>query len=86
MNKLIIVLIVAMILTVIGFLLSGVVNATTHESIGQTKQKIIVTWLETNDTKRSSSIPSISINGEDFWMVFESLLKQSINESTSSLK
>ncbi len=87
MNKLTIALIVAMILTVVGFMLSGIVNAaTTQESIGQNKQKIIVTWLETNDTKISSSAPSISVSGEDFWMVFEPLLKHSINESTSSLK
>ena len=84
MNKLIIALIVAMILTVIGFVLSGIANATTQENIGQNKQKIIVTWLETNDTKTGSGAPKISISSEDFWRVFEPLLKQSINESTSS--
>jgi hypothetical protein len=44
------------------------------------KQKIIVTWLETNDTMTSDS-PVISVSGEDFWMVFEPLLKQSANGS-----
>jgi hypothetical protein len=37
------------------------------------KQKIIVTWLETNDTMTSDS-PVISVSGENFWMVFEPLL------------
>ena len=49
------------------------------------KQKIIVTWLETNDTKTSDT-PVISVSDEDFWMVFEPLLEQSINGSTSSLE
>jgi hypothetical protein len=82
MNKLLIVLVIAMILAGIGFMLSGIVNATSQNSstnIG--KQKIIVTWLETNDTKTSDT-PMIGISGEDFWMVFEPLLKQSINGSS----
>jgi Na+-translocating ferredoxin:NAD+ oxidoreductase RnfG subunit len=87
MNKLLIVLIVAMILA-IGFVLSGVVNATVQESIGQNnstsrnEQKIIVTWLETNDTKTSSDTPVIRINSEDFWKIFEPLVKQFINGSS----
>jgi len=88
MNKLLIVLIVAMILAIIGFVLNGVVNATVQESIGQNnstsrdKQKIIVTWLETNDTKTSSDTPVININNEDFWKIFEPLVKQSMNGSS----
>ena len=82
MNKLLIVLIVAMTLAVIGFVLSGIANATSqNNSIIVGKQKIIVTWLETNDTKTSDT-PMIGVSGEDFWMVFEQLLKQSINGST----
>jgi predicted PurR-regulated permease PerM len=87
MNKLLIVLTVAMILAIIGFVLSGVVNATVQESIGQNnstsrdEQKIIVTWLETNDTKTSSDTPVIRINSEDFWKIFEPLVKQFINGS-----
>jgi Na+-translocating ferredoxin:NAD+ oxidoreductase RnfG subunit len=87
MNKLLIVLIVAMILA-IGFVLSGVVNATVQESIGQNnstsrnEQKIIVTWLETNDTKTSSDTPVIRINSEDFWKIFEPLVKQFKNGSS----
>jgi hypothetical protein len=82
MKKLLIVLIFAMILAGIGLMLSGIANATSQNSadiVG--KQKIIVTWLETNDTKTSDA-PMIGISGEDFWMVFESLLKQSINGSS----
>jgi Na+-translocating ferredoxin:NAD+ oxidoreductase RnfG subunit len=88
MNKLLIVLIVVMILAIIGFVLSGVVNATVQESIGQNnstsrnEQKIIVTWLETNDTKTSSDTPVISINSEDFWKIFEPLVKQFKNGSS----
>jgi len=64
------------------------VNATVQESIGQNnstsrdKQKIIVTWLETNDTKTSSDTPVISINNEDFWKIFEPLVNQSMNGSS----
>jgi Na+-translocating ferredoxin:NAD+ oxidoreductase RnfG subunit len=88
MNKLIIVLIVVMILAIIGFVLSGVVNATVQESIGQNnstsrdKQKIIVTWLETNGTKTSNGTPVISINNKDFWKIFELLVNQSMNGSS----
>jgi FtsZ-interacting cell division protein ZipA len=93
MNKLIIVLIVTMIIAVVGFVLSGVVNATAQkskleDSINQTnstqseRQKIIVTWLETNDTKTSSDTPVISINNEDFWKIFELLVNQSMNGSS----
>ena len=47
------------------------------------EQKIIVTWLETNDTKTSDT-PAISISDEDFWKTFNPLLKQSLNGSTDS--
>ena len=77
MNKLLIVLIVAMILAIIGFVLNGVVNATVQESIGQNnstsrdKQKIIVTWLETNDTKTSSDTPVIKSSGQSWKRPFD---------------
>jgi hypothetical protein len=84
MNKLLIALIAAMILAVIGFALSGIVNATSQaNSTNVSKQKIIVTWLETNDTKINYT-PVISVSSEDFWMIFEPLLKQSINGSAIS--
>jgi glutaredoxin len=63
------------------------VNATAEESISQNnstnidKQNIIVTWLETNKTK-TSSVPMIMVSDQDFWMVFDPLLEQTINGST----
>ena len=93
MNKLFIALIIAAIIAMVGFVINGIVSATTQESkledsINQTnstqseRQKIIVTWLETNDTKTSSDTPVISINSKDFWKIFESLVKQSMNGSS----
>jgi hypothetical protein len=50
------------------------------------KPNIVVTWIiKTNDTKTSDA-PVVSVSSEDFWMIFEPLLKQSINDSTSSLE
>jgi uncharacterized alpha/beta hydrolase family protein len=90
MNKLFIALIIAAIIVTIGFAISGIVNATAEESISQNnstnidKQNIIVTWLETNKTKASSSAPMIMVNDQDFWMVFGPLLEQTINGTMSS--
>ena len=75
MNKLLIVLIVAMILVIIGFMLSGVVNALAQtNSTKSDKQKIIVTWLDVNNTK-TSDLSMINISSKDFWKIFEPLLK-----------
>jgi uncharacterized alpha/beta hydrolase family protein len=93
MNKLFIALIIAAIIAMVGFVINGIVSATTQESkledsINQTnstqseRQKIIVTWLETNDTKTSSDTPVISINSKDFWKIFELLVRQSMNGSS----
>lgn len=41
------------------------------------KQKIIVTWLETNKTKTDEA-PVISISNEDFWKIFEPLFKYQV--------
>ena len=93
MNKLFIALIIAAIIAMVGFIINGIVSATTQESklednINQTnitqseRQKIIVTWLETNDTKTSSDTPVISINSKDFWKIFELLVRQSMNGSS----
>ena len=90
MNKLFIALIIAAIIAMVGFVINGIVSATTQESkpnhsINQTdstqseRQKIIVTWLETNDTKTISDTPVISINSKDFWKIFEQLVRQSMN-------
>ena len=96
MNKLFIALIIAAIIVTIGFVISGIANATAQESklnyqISQSnstnmdKQSIIVTWLETNNTKTSGA-PMIMVSDQDFWMVFGPLLEQSINGSTSSFE
>ena len=57
--------------------ISEIIFATAQSnSINSDKQKIIVTWLETNDTKTDST-PMISINSEDFWKILGPLLEQS---------
>jgi hypothetical protein len=69
MNKPAITLVIAMIMAVFGFQISGIVNATSQNSSTiMDKQKIIVTWLEKNDTKTSDS-PVISVSEKDFWIV-----------------
>jgi hypothetical protein len=70
----------------IGFAVNEtLVVAASSNSTNSDKQKIIGTWLETNDTEQIDT-PMISISDEDFWMVFEPLLKQSINGSISSFE
>ena len=84
--------IMALVILMIGFMISEAAEATAEE-----KQKdesyiqsnftdrinIGVTWLETNKTKPDNA-QVFSISDEDFWMVFEPLLEQSINGSTVS--
>ena len=86
--------IIALVILMIGFMISEAAEATAEE-----KQKdesyiqsnftdrinIGVTWLETNKTKPDNA-QVFSISDEDFWMVFEPLLEQSINGSTSSFE
>ena len=56
---------------IIGFAVNeNMVMTAQSNSTNSDKQKIIVTWLETNDTK-TSDILAISISGEDFWKIFE---------------
>ncbi len=76
--------IIFIVVAMIGFAVNEniVVTAQTN-STNSDKQKIIVTWLETNDTKTSDT-PAISISDEDFWKAFNPLLEQSINGSTDS--
>lgn len=70
------------------FIVVAMVSFTVNENIVVTaqsnstnldKQKIIVTWLETNDTKTDT--PVISVSDEDFWKIFEPLLELSTNET-----
>jgi hypothetical protein len=74
--------IIFIVVAIIGFAVvnENIVVTAQSNSTNSDKQKIIVTWLETNDTKTRSDTPvSISINSEDFWKIFESLVKQSMN-------
>jgi hypothetical protein len=83
MSKHIIILIA---IAIIGFAVNEniVVTAQTN-STNSDKQKIIVTWLETNDTKTSDT-PVIRISSEDFWKIFEPLLELSTNVTLDSLE
>jgi hypothetical protein len=73
---------VIFIIVIFGFMcISEAMTATAQDYINQTnstksdKQTIIVTWLETNNTKRGSSAHTvISISSEDFWKIFGPLL------------
>ena len=82
MSKHIIILIAV---AIIGFAVvnENMVATAQTNSTNSDKQKIVVTWLETNDTKTSDT-PAISISDEDFWKTFNPLLEQSINGSTDS--
>jgi len=72
-------IIIFMVVAIIGFAVNEniVVTAQTN-STNLDKRNIVVTWLETNDTKTIDT-PVISVSNEDFWKMFEPLLKQSFN-------
>ena len=71
-------IIIFIAVAIIGFAVNEniVVTAQTN-STNSDKRNIIVTWLQTNDTKTDT--PVISVSDEDFWKTFEPLLEQSIN-------
>jgi hypothetical protein len=48
-------------------------------------KKIVLTWIESNDTN-PHSVPMISVNHEDFWKTFGPLLKTSTNGSVNTLE
>jgi hypothetical protein len=84
--------IIALVILMIGFMISETAVATAEEkqmdeSFSQSnftdRNNIGVTGLETNKTKPDNA-QVFSISEEDFWMVFEPLLEQSINGSTVS--
>ena len=78
-------LLIALIVVVIGFMISETIVVTAQSnSTKMDKQKIVVAWLETNNKTKTDGVPVISISGEDFWKIFEPLLKRSTNGSTSS--
>jgi hypothetical protein len=77
-------IIVFIAVAIIGFAVNETILAAAQSnSTNLDKRNIVVTWLETNDTKPIDA-PMISISDDDFWMVFEPLLEQSINRSTDS--
>ena len=81
MNKQIIIFIAV---AIIGFAVNeNIVVTAQSNSTNLGKQKIVVTWLETNDIKTRDT-PAISISDEDFWKTINPLLEQSINASTDS--
>ena len=71
--------IIFIVVAIISFAVDETLFVTAQSnSTNSDKQKIIVTWIESNDTETSDT-PVISVSGEDFWKTFEPLLKQSIN-------
>ena len=58
-------------------------NESSSQSNFTDRKNIDVTWLETNKTM-PENVKVLSISDEDFWMVFEPLLEQSINGSAFS--
>lgn len=64
---------------IMGFIVSKTMIVIAQEQINSTnsdKQKIIVSWLEVNETKTESD-PVINISSEDFWKIFGPILEQS---------
>jgi hypothetical protein len=74
-------IIMFIVVAIIGFAVvnENIVVTAQSNSTNSDKQKIIVTWLETNDTKTDT--PVISVSDEDFWKIFELLLELSTNET-----
>jgi hypothetical protein len=73
MNRYAIVFTVAMI----AFMVSEAMMVTAQEQINSTnsdKQKIVITWLQMNETKTESD-PVISVSSKDFWKSFSPLLE-----------
>jgi hypothetical protein len=74
--------IILIVVAMVGFAVNEDIAVTAQSnSTNSDKQKIIVMWLETNDTKTDT--PVISVSDEDFWKIFEPLLELSTNETTN---
>ena len=72
-------ILIFMAVAIIGFAVNeNIVVTAQNNSTNLDKRNIVVTWLETNDTKTIDT-PVISVSNEDFWKMFEPLLKQSFN-------
>ena len=60
--------IIFLVVAMIGFAVNeNIVVTAQSNSTNFDKQKIIMTWLETNDTKTDT--PVISVSDEDFWKI-----------------
>jgi hypothetical protein len=79
-------IIIFIVVAIIGFAVvnENIVVMAQSNSANPDKQKIIMTWLETNDTKTDT--PVISISDDDFWKIFELLLKLSTNETMNKFE
>jgi hypothetical protein len=83
MNKYIVIFIAV---AMIGFTVNEVMTVTAQDHINQTnstnmdKQKIVVTWLNTNDSMTGDS-HAINVSSEDFWKIFGPLLQLSSNKT-----
>jgi len=62
----------------------NIVVTAQSNSTNSNKQKIIVTWLETNDAKTDTAV--ISVSDEDFWKIFKPLLELSTNETMNKFE
>jgi hypothetical protein len=72
--------IIFIVVAIIGLAVNeNIVVTAQSNSTNSNKQKIIMTWLETKDTKTDT--PVISVSDEDFWKIFEPLLELSTNET-----
>jgi hypothetical protein len=72
--------IIFIVIAMIGFAVNeNIVVTAQSNSTNSDKQKIIVMWLETNDTKTDT--PVIGVSDEDFWKIFEPLLELSTNKT-----
>ena len=79
-------ILVFIVIAMVGFAINEAIVATAqNNSTNSDRRTIIVTWLETNKTMTNST-PMISISGEEFWKIFEPLLKQSINKTMDSFE
>jgi hypothetical protein len=88
MNKYIVIFIAV---AMIGFTVNEVMKVTAQDYINQTnstnmdKQKIVVTWLNTNDSMTGDS-HAINISSEDFWKIFGPLLQLSSNKTIGTFE
>ena len=75
----------------IGFTVNEAMTVTAQDYINQTnstnmdKQKIVVTWLNTNDSMTGDS-HAINISSEDFWKIFGPLLQLSTNKTIGTFE